>query len=117
MSNAGSVIVLDDFLRDPSKWVGQEVRVRGMLQASSEAASLVSSTGSIPIEGDKGTVAIILIRGGIAPFVGGPFLFNHEVIVNAVCCRSSTGGYSLHQIRQIAVCTENAVREKVIIFP
>ena len=110
------VIALDNLLRDPANWVGREVRVRGTLRASSTETNLVSPAGAISIELGTGNLVPILIRGGVAPYVGGPFLYDHDVVVSAVCCRHEEGGLSLRQIRQVTVNPGNAALERVLEF-
>jgi hypothetical protein len=65
---------------------------------------------------ETGGIARELIRRGIAPYVGGPLLYDHEVIIRAVPFCRADGGLSLRQVRAITVNPGKANEEKVVSF-
>lgn len=107
---------LDAIIKEPSHSVNRVVNVRGTLVASSIDARLVCGAESLPVEMECGDVARELIRRGVAPYVGGPLLYDHEVIICAVLSRRADGGLSLRQVRTITVNPGKAGEEKVVSF-
>jgi len=112
----GAVVTLEAILRESDEWVGRVVRIRGILQATSTEARLVSGADAVSVEMEKGSIARELIRCGVAPYVGGPLLYDHEVIISAVLSRRMDGSLSLRRIIGMTVSPGKTNEEKVIAF-
>lgn len=111
-----SKVTVEEILRDPDHRACRAVTVCGTLQVSATEARLVSGADSISVETENGSIARELIRRGIAPYVGGPLLYDHEAVISAVVSRGKDGSLSLREVRAITLNPGQANEEKVVSF-
>lgn len=111
-----SVAELEHILRDPGHWIGRTVRIRGTLQASSTEARVIHGAMSIAVDVDERGAARELVSRGVAPYVGGPLLYDHEAILVGTIARRLDGELCLQRVSKITL-NPGEPSERTVLIP